>query len=317
MRQDTAAAGDRRVAGLRDPERGLAGIFVGNACVGAGLVVGEIALVRERRRLRRSCVMWSPIAVGDDRVHEDRDRGPGHQHDAGMVAAELRRTVGTAAPGRGRPEGRRGRRAGRVGVDHRQRAVDRFRAGVDHVDDPQADAVERADSAARILADRQVDLLLVRRTAFRIALAADRDASAGRSLSWLPNSGLPLAGVVVLGAVAEVVVRSQPGPGVKPSLRSTNSPGSSVVAGCVQLIGLTIGRQTQGAFGPESTTAPVPGPVDLVEHDRAVVRAGADIGDADREVAAAVFRAALDVGLLLDLEVGLGSFGPGSRDPRE
>ena len=54
--------------------------------------------------------------------------------------------------------------------------------------------------------------------------------------------------------------QSQPGPGAKPSFSSTHSPGSSVVAGCVQLIGLTIGTQTQGALGPE-TTAALPGVV--------------------------------------------------------
>ena len=101
--------------------------------------------------------------------------------------------------------------------------------------------------------------------------------------------------------------QSQPGPGAKPSFSSTHSPGSSVVAGCVQLIGLAIGRQAQGAFGPETTGA-LPG----------VVTSSSTIGPLYGASPTLVTRMVKSQGpsgvqraivrALLDLDVGLAAF---------
>ena len=214
--------------------------------------------------------------------------------------------VGHAGPGRRRPEIRRRRNAGRVVVDHRQRPAVGGRAGVDDVDTQKQTPSAVQETERGLLADAEIDLLLFRRRALAIATAECRSGSRRRPCRW-PSSRRPRSCRSPCSRIPRscgCTLASQPAPGAKPSLSSTNSPGLSVVAGWVQLIGLAMGTQTQGAFGPE-TTAALPGSRHLVEHDRAVVGRVADIGDPDGEVAAAFGRAACHVGALLDLDVGL------------
>ena len=207
-----------------------------------------------------------------------------------MVAAELARTVGSAAPRRCRPEVRRSRRAGRVGVDDGQRSVDRLVARVDQVDPPQADAVEAAGHGKRFLADRQVDLLLLdRRSAGRIALPADRDLGAGPVVGRVAEGRLAARRIVVVGAVADVVGRPT-GAGPEADLENDRC------AGVERRSRMRTGHRARGRRAdPRHVRSGVDrciaGQGQLVEHDRAVVGRAADIGDGDREVAAAVYGA--------------------------
>lgn len=174
-------------------------------CAEVKAVPGEVDLTGDGLHLGAVLDRVGPVAGRHDRLDEDRRRGARRQRDGGIVAAELAGAVRAACPGRARPEGRGCRRAAWVVVDHRQRPVIGRCAVVDDVDDEGADAIGGADFGAGTLLEDQVDLLLDRRLALRVAVAAaaDRDRGTATVIGLAAEQRLAAGAVIVGGAVAQ------------------------------------------------------------------------------------------------------------------